>query len=99
MMDNLIDERFRRVRSKNTSREALANWRNLCSVVKNPTRRFRFTANLEKRDEADAMRRTNKVLLFLYTTSIFFFYQFFFYVYDPFFNQFLVQNKMPTITL
>ncbi|KAK4262398.1 hypothetical protein QN277_027963 [Acacia crassicarpa] len=58
----LIDERFTRVRSKNSSREALEKWRNLCSIVKNPKRRFRFTANLSKRDEADAMRRTNQEL-------------------------------------
>ena len=58
-----IDERFTRVRSKNSSREALEQWRNLCSIVKNPKRRFRFTANLSKRDEADAMRRTNQVFL------------------------------------
>ncbi|KAK4262402.1 hypothetical protein QN277_027967 [Acacia crassicarpa] len=55
-----IDERFTRVRSKNSSREALEKWRNLCGIVKNPKRRFRFTANLSKRDEADAMRRTNQ---------------------------------------
>ncbi|KAK4262403.1 hypothetical protein QN277_027968 [Acacia crassicarpa] len=58
----LTDERFTRVRSKNSSREALEKWRNLCGIVKNPKRRFRFTANLSKRDEADAMRRTNQEL-------------------------------------
>ncbi|XP_047260463.1 calcium-transporting ATPase 2, plasma membrane-type-like, partial [Capsicum annuum] len=37
----------------------LRRWRSLCGVVKNPKRRFRFTANLSKRYEAAAMRRTN----------------------------------------
>ncbi|XP_054824199.1 calcium-transporting ATPase 2, plasma membrane-type-like [Prosopis cineraria] len=59
-MDHLVDEHFTRVRSKNSSREALEKWRNLCGIVKNPKRRFRFTANLSKRDEAEAIRRTNQ---------------------------------------
>ncbi|KAI9089294.1 hypothetical protein K1719_029573 [Acacia pycnantha] len=58
----LLEESFTRVRSEDSSREALEKWRNLCSIVKNPKRRFRFAANLSKRDEADAMRRTNQEL-------------------------------------
>ncbi|XP_043713443.1 calcium-transporting ATPase 2, plasma membrane-type-like [Telopea speciosissima] len=48
------------VKSKNSPDEALERWRKLCGVVKNPKRRFRFTANLSKRCEAEAMRRTNQ---------------------------------------
>lgn len=48
------------VKAKNSSEEALRRWRMLCSVVKNPKRRFRFTANLSKRSEAEAMKRTNQ---------------------------------------
>lgn len=46
---------------KHASTDALQRWRNLCGVVKNPKRRFRFTANLSKRYEAAEMRQTNKV--------------------------------------
>ena len=49
------------VKAKHSSEEALQKWRKLCGVVKNPKRRFRFTANLSKRYEAAAMRKTNQV--------------------------------------
>ncbi|CAA7387823.1 unnamed protein product [Spirodela intermedia] len=58
-MENYLNQNFGGVKSKNTSEEALQRWRNLCGVVKNPKRRFRFTANLSKRWEAAAMKRTN----------------------------------------
>nr|XP_023915424.1 calcium-transporting ATPase 2, plasma membrane-type-like isoform X2 [Quercus suber] len=48
------------VKPKHSSEEALQKWRKLCGFVKNPKRRFRFTANLSKRYEAQAMRRTNQ---------------------------------------
>ncbi|KAJ6378456.1 hypothetical protein OIU78_028656 [Salix suchowensis] len=48
------------VKAKHSSEEALQKWRKLCGVVKNPKRRFRFTANLSKRYEAAAMRKTNQ---------------------------------------
>lgn len=48
------------MKAKHSSEETLQKWRNLCSVVKNPKRRFRFTANITKRSEAAAMRRTNQ---------------------------------------
>nr|POF25617.1 calcium-transporting atpase 2, plasma membrane-type [Quercus suber] len=48
------------VKPKHSSEEALQKWRKLCGFVKNPKRRFRFTANLPKRYEAQAMRRTNQ---------------------------------------
>jgi Ca2+-transporting ATPase len=51
------------VKPKHSSEEVLQKWRNLCGVVKNPKRRFRFTANLSKRYEAAAMRRTNQASL------------------------------------
>ncbi|KAK4841100.1 hypothetical protein QYF36_025826 [Acer negundo] len=59
MMESYLNENFG-VQPKHTSEEVLGRWRNLCGVVKNPKRRFRFTANLSKRYEAAAMRRTNQ---------------------------------------
>ncbi|CAB4314510.1 unnamed protein product [Prunus armeniaca] len=59
MMESYLQE-FGEVKAKHSSEETLQKWRNLCSVVKNPKRRFRFTANITKRSEAAAMRRTNQ---------------------------------------
>ncbi|XP_008805679.2 calcium-transporting ATPase 10, plasma membrane-type [Phoenix dactylifera] len=59
-METYLNENFGGVKSKNSSAEALEQWRKLCGVIKNPKRRFRFTANLSKRYEAAAMKRTNK---------------------------------------
>nr|GMC66299.1 putative calcium-transporting ATPase 7, plasma membrane-type isoform X2 [Ipomoea batatas] len=59
-MESYLNENFGGVKPKNSSDEALQRWRSLCGVVKNPKRRFRFTANLSKRYEAAAMRRTNQ---------------------------------------
>ncbi|XP_076936506.1 calcium-transporting ATPase 2, plasma membrane-type-like [Bidens hawaiensis] len=61
-MENYLNEGFGEVKPKHTSDEALQKWRKLCGLVKNPKRRFRFTANLDKRNEAAAMRRTNQKL-------------------------------------
>ncbi|ONK75913.1 uncharacterized protein A4U43_C03F21880 [Asparagus officinalis] len=58
-MESYLKENFGGVKAKNSSEEALRRWRLLCSVVKNPKRRFRFTANLSKRSEAQIMKRTN----------------------------------------
>lgn len=58
-MESYLNENFG-VKPKNSSDEVLKKWRNLCGVVKNPKRRFRFTANLSKRYEAAAMRKTNQ---------------------------------------
>ncbi|CAO2828177.1 unnamed protein product [Amaranthus hypochondriacus] len=58
-MERYLSQNFE-VKPKGSSEEALEKWRNLCGVVKNPKRRFRFTANLSKRYEAAAMRRTNQ---------------------------------------
>ncbi|XP_027178699.1 calcium-transporting ATPase 2, plasma membrane-type [Coffea eugenioides] len=58
-MESYLNENFE-VKPKNSSEEVLQRWRDLCGVVKNPKRRFRFTANLSKRYEAAAMRRTNQ---------------------------------------
>uniref|UniRef100_A0A2N9I255 Calcium-transporting P-type ATPase N-terminal autoinhibitory domain-containing protein n=1 Tax=Fagus sylvatica TaxID=28930 RepID=A0A2N9I255_FAGSY len=60
LMQNYLNENFD-VKPKHSSEEVLQKWRNLGGVVKNPRRRFRFTANLSKRYEAAAMRRTNQV--------------------------------------
>ncbi|XP_028230960.1 putative calcium-transporting ATPase 7, plasma membrane-type isoform X2 [Glycine soja] len=59
-MESYLHENFGGVKSKNTTEEALQKWRKVCGVVKNPKRRFRFTANISKRSEAAAMRRTNQ---------------------------------------
>ncbi|GJN35329.1 hypothetical protein PR202_gb24085 [Eleusine coracana subsp. coracana] len=67
-MESYLEENFGGVKAKNSSEEALRRWRRLCSVVKNPKRRFRFTANLDKRGEAQAIKHANHVrthLLFL----------------------------------
>lgn len=60
-MENYLNDNFGDVKAKNSSDDALQRWRKLCWVVKNPKRRFRFTANLSKRVEADAIRRSNQV--------------------------------------
>ncbi|WOL01655.1 calcium-transporting ATPase 1, plasma membrane-type-like isoform X1 [Canna indica] len=59
-MESYLNENFGGVKPKHSSEEALQRWRKLCGVVKNPKRRFRFTANLSKRSEAAAMKKTNK---------------------------------------
>lgn len=60
-MENYLNENFGGVMAKNSPEESLQRWRKLCGVVKNPKRRFRFTANLTKRSEAAAMKRSNQV--------------------------------------
>ncbi|PKA65931.1 Calcium-transporting ATPase 1, plasma membrane-type [Apostasia shenzhenica] len=60
VMENYLNENFGGVKPKNSSEEALRRWRKLCVLVKNPKRRFRFTANLSKRSEAEAMKKTNR---------------------------------------
>jgi Ca2+-transporting ATPase len=59
-MDKYLNENFE-VEAKNPSSEALARWRKLCSIVKNPKRRFRYMADLDKRSEIEIMRTKNKV--------------------------------------
>ncbi|BAF30178.1 calcium-transporting ATPase 10, plasma membrane-type [Oryza sativa Japonica Group] len=58
-MESYLEENFGGVKAKNSSEEALRRWRKLCGVVKNPKRRFRFTANLDKRGEAQAIKHAN----------------------------------------
>ncbi|CAL9161506.1 unnamed protein product [Musa hybrid cultivar] len=58
-MESYLNENFGGVKSKNSTEESLERWRKLVGVVKNPKRRFRFTANLSKRSEAAAMKRSN----------------------------------------
>ena len=60
-MESYLNENFGEVKPKNSSEEALQRWRKLCWLVKNRKRRFRFTANLSKRFEAEAIRRSNQV--------------------------------------
>ncbi|XP_028806922.1 calcium-transporting ATPase 1 [Neltuma alba] len=59
-METYLNENFGDVKPKNSSEEALQRWRKLCWLVKNRKRRFRFTANLSKRFEAEAIRRSNQ---------------------------------------
>lgn len=59
-MDSYLNANFGEVKPKNSSEEALQRWRKLCWIVKNRKRRFRFTANLSKRFEAAAIRRSNQ---------------------------------------
>ncbi|KAK8933547.1 Calcium-transporting ATPase 1, plasma membrane-type [Platanthera zijinensis] len=59
-MENYLNQNFGGVLPKNSSEDALQRWRKVCGVVKNPKRRFRFTANLSKRWEAAAMKRSNQ---------------------------------------
>lgn len=63
-MEYYLNENFGFVKQKK-SEEALERWRILSGFVKNRKRRFRFTANLAKRSEAEAIRRANLVS-FLY---------------------------------
>jgi len=65
-MDGYLNQNFE-VKSKNSSEEALQRWRKVCGIVKNPKRRFRFTANLVMRGKAAAMRRTNQVSIYFYS--------------------------------
>ncbi|KAH6838018.1 calcium ATPase 2 [Perilla frutescens var. hirtella] len=58
-MKSLLSEKWE-LQPKHSSSEVLQRWRDLCGVVKNPKRRFRFTANLSKRHEAAEMRKTNQ---------------------------------------
>ncbi|PIN06164.1 Calcium transporting ATPase [Handroanthus impetiginosus] len=58
-MESLLSDQWE-VNPKHSSEDALRRWRDLCGVVKNRKRRFRFTANLSKRDEVAAMRKTNQ---------------------------------------
>ena len=83
-MESYLKENFGGVQAKHSSEEALGRWRKVVGVVKNPTRRFRFTANLDKRSEAAAMKRSNQeklrvavlvskaALQFIHGTHIFF---------------------------
>ncbi|KAF5451252.1 hypothetical protein F2P56_026372 [Juglans regia] len=56
VVESYLNEDFGGVKSKHSSSEVLQKWRDVCFLVKNPKRRFRFTANLSKRSEAATMR-------------------------------------------
>lgn len=75
-MESYLNENFGDVKAKNSSEEALQRWRKACWLVKNHKRRFRFTANLSKRFEAEAIRRSNQVssLFFLLPSLSFTFF-------------------------
>ncbi|KAL6645058.1 hypothetical protein ACP70R_016666 [Stipagrostis hirtigluma subsp. patula] len=59
-MESYLKENFGGVKAKHSSEESLGRWRKVVGVVKNPKRRFRFTANLSKRSEVAAMKRSNQ---------------------------------------
>ncbi|KAI3726355.1 hypothetical protein L1987_66152 [Smallanthus sonchifolius] len=61
-MESYLNEKFAGVKPKHSLEEVLQRWRDACRLVKNPKRRFRFTANIQKRNEAAAMRRANQDL-------------------------------------
>ncbi|PIN06163.1 Calcium-transporting ATPase [Handroanthus impetiginosus] len=58
-MGSILSDQWE-VKPKHSSEDALRRWRDLCGVVKNPKRRFRFSASLCKGDEVAAMRKTNQ---------------------------------------
>ena len=58
--------------AKNPSKEALRRWRSAVRLVKNPRRRFRMVADLEKRDEAEKMKQKIQVsFLFFFFIYLF----------------------------
>ncbi|XP_057487565.1 calcium-transporting ATPase 4, plasma membrane-type-like [Actinidia eriantha] len=68
-MDAFLREEFI-IPAKNPSVEVLGSWRKLCGIVKNRKRRFRYTANLSKRRQAEDMRRSNRVKKMKRTTLL-----------------------------
>ncbi|KAK9285628.1 hypothetical protein L1049_024825 [Liquidambar formosana] len=60
MENRFVNEKFEGVKPKGSSEEALKKWREHCFIVKNPKRRFRFTANFVKRAQAADMLKTFK---------------------------------------
>ncbi|KAF2295554.1 hypothetical protein GH714_033184 [Hevea brasiliensis] len=59
-MERYLNENFGQVKSKYSPEQKLKQWRELCGIVRNSRRRFRFTAHLSKRHEAEALRRSNQ---------------------------------------
>ncbi|KAG9454755.1 hypothetical protein H6P81_007659 [Aristolochia fimbriata] len=55
-MEKFLKENFD-LQPKNSSEEALRRWRSAVSIVKNRKRRFRMTANLDKRSEAEEKKK------------------------------------------
>ncbi|XWS59090.1 hypothetical protein CRYUN_Cryun08bG0092300 [Craigia yunnanensis] len=55
-MDRLLNLKEFEVEPKHSSEAALRRWRTLVTIVRNPTRRFRMIANLEKRSEAERQK-------------------------------------------
>ncbi|XVF75759.1 hypothetical protein PTKIN_Ptkin13bG0213000 [Pterospermum kingtungense] len=55
-MDKLLNLEGFEVEPKHSSEAALRRWRKLVTIVRNPRRRFRMIANLEKRSEAEQQK-------------------------------------------
>jgi hypothetical protein len=88
-MGSNSNENFGEVKPKSSAEKALQRWRNLCRVlVKKPRCRFRFSADLPKRNEAAAMRHTTEVSSFSFLRNI---------RHSNFFFQKLVPNRCVTI--
>nr|DAD42498.1 TPA_asm: hypothetical protein HUJ06_000728 [Nelumbo nucifera] len=66
-MESLVGNEFD-VPSKNSSEEALKRWRQAVTILKNPKRRFRYCADLEKRrqDEQKKLSIQEKIRVALY---------------------------------
>ena len=62
-MENLLREDFE-IPAKNASEEALKKWRSAAWVMKNPTRRHRYIANLERRQKDAEKLKVFQVLLY-----------------------------------
>ncbi|KAK9178132.1 hypothetical protein WN943_027322 [Citrus x changshan-huyou] len=61
-MDKFLNWKDFDVEHKNPSEEALRRWRSAVSIVKNPRRRFRMVADLDKRSEAEKKKLEIKVI-------------------------------------
>ncbi|KAL9448664.1 hypothetical protein AB3S75_016036 [Citrus x aurantiifolia] len=56
-MDKFFNLKDFDVKPKHPSRESLRRWRSACTIVKNPKRRFRVVADLDRRSEAEKKKR------------------------------------------
>ncbi|KAI4300812.1 hypothetical protein L6164_034146 [Bauhinia variegata] len=73
-MANILSLKEFEVDHKNQSIEALKRWRSAVTILKNPRRRFRYVADLEKRAEAEKMKQkikeTIRVVLYVQKAAL-----------------------------
>lgn len=62
-MESYLNKEFDVVDHKNRSPETLAKWREAVRLVKNPARRWRHVADLNKRAEAEKKKKQIQVRL------------------------------------